>query len=73
MRCLPAVNLESDVPFRISRSSFFQHFDQEDFMCRKVEQVVDAYLEEWFHSDANGNRLFYLPPVLGEAQSDSVH
>ena len=63
MRCLPAVNLDTDVPFWISRSSFFQHFDQQDFMCRDVEQVVDAYLEEWFHSDANGNRLFYLPPV----------
>lgn len=64
LRCLPTVNLDTDVPFWISKKSFFQHFDQHDFMCRDVEHVIDAYLEEWFHSDINGNLLFLLPPVL---------
>jgi hypothetical protein len=32
-------------------------------MCRDVEHVVDAYLEEWFYSDASGNRHFLIPPV----------
>jgi hypothetical protein len=63
MRCLPAVTLDTDVPFWISKSSFFRYFDQQDFMCRDVEQVVDAYLEEWFHSDSNGNHFFLVPPV----------
>ena len=63
MHCLPVVNLDTDVPFWISRSSFSQHFNQRDFMCRDVEHVVDAYLEEWFYSDANGNRCFLIPPV----------
>lgn len=63
MRCLPATNLDSDVPFWISRISFFLHFDQQDFLCRDVEDVVDAYSENWFYADADGNRLFLIPPV----------
>lgn len=63
MRCFPAVNLETDVPFWISRNSFSQNFDQQDFLCRDIEHVVDAYLEEWFYSDPNGNRYFLVPPV----------
>ena len=63
MRCLPAVNLDTDVAFWISKTSFFRHFDQQDFMCRNVGDVVDAYLEEWFHSDSNGSRFFLIPPV----------
>jgi hypothetical protein len=61
VRCFPAVNLDTDVPFWISRSSFSRNFDQQDFMCRDVAHVVDAYLEEWFYSDANGNRYFPMP------------
>jgi len=63
MRCLPAVSLDTDIPFWISKNAFFRHFDQKDFMCRDVEHVVDAYLEEWFHADSNGNRRFLIPPV----------
>jgi hypothetical protein len=63
MRCLPAVGLDTNVPLWISKSSFFRHFDQQDFMCRDVQQVVDASWTSGFHSDGSGNRFFHIPPV----------
>ena len=62
MRCRPAVNLPTDVPFWISRSAFFEHFDQADFLCREVRDVTDAYLSDWFW-DKGGVRHFLLPPI----------
>lgn len=63
MRCLPYVHLDSDAPWWVSKSSFFAHFDQRDFMCRTNTQVVDAYLEDWFHDGPAGTRFFKIPPV----------
>lgn len=63
LRCYPAVGLDTDHPFWVSKSSFNRHFDQTDFMCRSVHNVVDAYLANWFHRDAAGKRYFTLPPV----------
>jgi hypothetical protein len=63
MRCLPHVDLPTDVPFWVSRSSFLQHFDQDDFLCRQTKSVVDAYLGVWFYVDADGTRFFKIPPV----------
>lgn len=63
MRCVPYVHLPTDVPYWVSKSSFLQHFDQRDFLCRNVGIVVDAYLEDWFHVDADGTRRFKIPPV----------
>jgi hypothetical protein len=63
MRCLPYVHLDSDAPWWVSKSSFFAHFDQTDFMSRKNAQVVDAYLEDWFHAASAGTRFFKIPPV----------
>lgn len=63
MVCLPMVHLDTDIPFWVSRVSFLQHFDQDDFRCRKVQSVIDAYLEDWFHIDPAGRRHFKIPPV----------
>lgn len=63
MRCLPRVDLATDLPFWVSRLSFLQHFAQDDFLCRHTKNVVDAYLEAWFEVDSSGTRFFKIPPV----------
>lgn len=63
MRCLPYVHLETDIPFWVSRVSFLENFDQTDFLRRNVANVVDAYLSDWFCTDADGTRRFKIPPV----------
>jgi hypothetical protein len=63
MVCLPGINLATDVPYWVTKSSFQQRFDQADFLCRDVRAVVDAYLKEWFDVDAAGRTHFILPPV----------
>ena len=63
MRCLPWVALETDLPYWIPRSSILEQFDQDDFLCRKVRDVVDAYLEDWFCTDTAGRRCYKIPPV----------
>jgi hypothetical protein len=64
MRCLSHVSLETDVPYWVSKSSFLQHFDQDDFnRHRKIKSVINAYLEDWFFVDAAGTRFFKIPPV----------
>lgn len=63
MRCLAYVDLDTDVPWWISKISFFQHFDQDDFLNRRVHNVVNAYLQDWFHDGPNQTRFFHIPPV----------
>ena len=63
VRCLPYVNLETDVPWWVSKLSFLQHFDQDDFLCRHIKNVVDAYLDDWFHYGPDKTRFFKIPPV----------
>jgi hypothetical protein len=63
LRCLPYVHLPTDAPWWVAKSAFIAHFDQQDFMCRQVASVVDAYLEEWFHDGPAGTRYFKIPPV----------
>lgn len=63
MRCLPALTLESDLPFWVSKSSFFAFFDQADFLCRDQEAVVPAYHRDWFWSHPDGISRFMLPTV----------
>lgn len=63
MRCLPQVQLDTDIPYWVSRASFLQHFDQTDFLIRNVKDVVNAYLEDWFCVDAEGTRRYKIPPV----------
>jgi hypothetical protein len=63
LQCLPYVDLDTDAPWWVTKSAFLEHFDLDDFMCRKIQQVVDAYLVEWFHEGPNGIRFFHIPPV----------
>ena len=63
MFCYPLPPLETDIPYWVSEASFYQHFDQQDFTCRDILDVVDAYLEGWFDFDEAGNRQFMIPPV----------
>lgn len=63
MFCYPLPPLETDIPYWVSKASFYQHFDQQDFTCRDILDVVDAYLDDWFDFDAAGNRQFMIPPV----------
>lgn len=63
LRCLPYVHLATDAPWWIEKSSFLQHFDQDDFLCRQIRNVVDAYLHEWFHDGPDATRFFKIPPI----------
>ena len=63
MHCMPSVGLKIDMPFWVSKADFFQYFDQSDFLCRNVQNVADAYLDDWFHMDTSENRCFSLPLV----------
>jgi hypothetical protein len=61
VRCLPDVTVASDCPIWVRRDVFYAHFDQEDFHCREVECVQQAYLADWFHSPEPGRTYFNLP------------
>lgn len=63
MRCLPYIDLPTDAPWWIAKSAFYAHFDQKDFLCRRIKDVSDAYLEDWFHDDQARTRFFKIPPV----------
>jgi hypothetical protein len=63
LRCLPYVNLPTDAPWWVGKSAFIEHFDQNDFLCRQVKEVTDAYLEDWFHDGRGQTRYFEIPPV----------
>lgn len=54
---------ETDEPFLVSRTSFFELFDQLDFKCRDVGEIEQKYLEEWFVPRSDGLRGFLLPTV----------
>ena len=68
MRCFPAVGLVSDKPFWVTKASFYSNFNLQDFLCREVKNVTDAYLAKWFHVNAQGERFLNLPPVSVNSQ-----
>jgi hypothetical protein len=48
-----------------------QHFDQDDFLCRHIKNVVDAFLDDWCHDGPDKTRFFKIPPVsvnIGKTQ-----
>lgn len=61
MYCIPALNCTTDIAYWITKDSFFKYFDQEDFKCRKVLNVSQAYLDDWFYSPNDRISFFYLP------------
>jgi hypothetical protein len=63
MLCRLSVTLESDIPFWVTKQSFYRSFDQSDFVCRNVRNVVDAYLADWFDRENGAMPSFSLPPV----------
>lgn len=63
MQVLPAINCAEDQPFWVSRTVFFEKFDQADFLNRDILDVTQAYLEDWFCQNDNGHRMFYIPVV----------
>lgn len=73
MYCMPSVVAENDHAFWVTRKAFFEYFDQDDFRCRTVKQVVFAYLRDWFHpraesctnpaNDPDATWYFDLPAV----------
>lgn len=63
MRCLLDVKISSDEPFWVPRSVFYQHFDQDDFLCRESIDVVSSYLASWFYIPEDGKLRFELPAV----------
>jgi len=64
MRCLPDLALKSDSPFWVTRDAFLNHFDQADFLCRESQNVIPAYLAEWFYTPGDGTTRFRLPTVM---------
>jgi hypothetical protein len=63
IQCLPELTKDSDLPFWISRTSFYKHFDQEDFLQRDAQDVDPSYLDDWFNTDIDGTKYFILPTV----------
>lgn len=63
MLVFPAINCNGDKPFWVSRKVFFERFDQADFLNRDVEDVTQAYLEDWFYYKDPECRMFYIPVV----------
>lgn len=63
VRCYLTVDLYSDAPFWVSRSSFKSHFDRDDFRCREILDVTDAYLNDWFFKEEGGLLRFLIPPI----------
>lgn len=62
MRCFPELTLGTDVPAWVTKSTFYETFDQTDFFIREIHDVEDAYLGEWFYEE-NGETRFLLPTV----------
>jgi hypothetical protein len=63
MEVFAAINCPTDEPFWISRETFLEKFDQDDFRNRNVLDVQPAYLETWFYETEDGRRMFYIPAV----------
>jgi len=62
VRCFPYVE-ETDAPCWVIKYFFFKNFDQNDFLCRHIKNVDDAYLADWFHNGSHQTRFFKIPPV----------
>jgi len=71
MLCLLQIGLDTDRPYWVTREAFFNHFDQEDFLCRDVEDVTLAYLCDWFDDLGDGIPRFKLPAVYFLPTSNS--
>jgi hypothetical protein len=63
MLCLPYVTVATDKPFWVPKSTFFEHFDQNDFLCRESVDITSSYLASWFYTSADGKRRIELPTV----------
>jgi hypothetical protein len=63
MICLPYVTVVTDEPFWVPKTIFFEHFDQNDFLCRESVDVTSSYLASWFYTPDDGKRRFELPAV----------
>lgn len=63
MLCLPYVTVATDEPFWVPRAIFFEHFDQDDFLCRESVDVAPSYVASWFYTPEDGKRRFELPTV----------
>ncbi len=61
--CFPELTLNSDIPFWISRATFFSKFDLKDFSCREEPNVIHAYRSEWFRQLDTGELHFIIPTV----------
>jgi hypothetical protein len=67
MRCLPEINLPTDRPFWIERHVFMGAVHLQNYLCREVQNVYPAYLEDWFGQPSHGGLpTFKLPPVYLE-------
>jgi hypothetical protein len=62
MDCLPEITAATDRPFWIRRADFLGHVHMQNYMCREVQWVANAYLKDWFRDD-QGMRFFSLPSV----------
>lgn len=63
MQVFAAINCQTDEPYWISRSTFYESFDQDDFRNRQVLDVTSAYLQDWFYRAGDGRLMFYIPVV----------
>ena len=63
MQVFAQVNKQTDIPFWVKRDDFYRYFDQDDFLCRDVHDVQNAYLKDWFSFHENGVVRFYIPVV----------
>jgi hypothetical protein len=63
MQVFAAINCPTDKPYWISRSTFYERFDQDDFRNREVLHVTSAYLQDWFYRSEDVRLQFYIPVV----------
>lgn len=63
MKSRLTTQLATDIPYWVAKDTFLSRFDMDDFACRDVGNVVDAYLADWFETDSSRERRFRIPPV----------
>ena len=56
-------NSVTDIPYWICRRTFYDYFDQADFLSRDVESVEQYYRSDWFHQNDGGTLGLIIPVV----------
>jgi hypothetical protein len=63
MKCIPALTVDTDKIFWVTRDVFEREFDQRDFHRRDSQAVDRNYSRHWFHEDSQGRLWFRVSTV----------